>query len=333
MKLASEESEPGRLARGVEVRVRLLYHFCRLRFPLIQMSPARFQEHVERACDRARSQQQRTADASPLSWPAFLDVLNAPDLFLATGCLDGDSTAWAELFASRANRPDALLIDALRSRAARLYPRDSQRQEEAVREFWGFLLAGEREGATPILARYDGLRPLVPWLIRVFQNRHLSELRRGAPVLPLGHEEDSDFGVPAWQERPDQHWHEAFCAAVREWLTTCEPGDLLLLGLRVRYRMSQREVARLLGIHEGNVSRQTGRLRDQFVERIRVQMQSQGWTNDDLDGLILTEMESLLLEEPQLAAVRLAALLAARGRPVPEELAAGPGELEGEPGE
>jgi RNA polymerase sigma factor (sigma-70 family) len=304
-------------ASAVEVRVRLLYHFCRLRSPRARMSPARFQDHLLRAFERAQSQQ--PAD-TPLVWAAFLEGLNAPDLFLASACLDGDSAAWNELFAARASRPDALLIDALRSRAARLYPRDRQRQEQAVQEFWGFLLAGEREGASPVLARYDGLRPLVPWLIRVFQNRHLSELRRGEAVLALGNEDSSDFGVPAWTERPDQHWHEAFCAAVRDWLTTCDPGDLLLLGLRVRYRMSQREVAGVLGIHEGNVSRQTGRLRDQFVAHIRAQMQSQGWTNDDLDGLILTEMESLLLEEPRLAADRLAALLAARGRPVPDVL-------------
>jgi RNA polymerase sigma factor (sigma-70 family) len=299
------------------VRVRLLYHFCRLRSPLVRMSPARFREHLDRAYARACSQ--HPADAPP-AWAAFLESFNGPDLFLAGACLDGDTAGWNELFASRASRPDTLLIDALRSRAARLYPRDAHRQEEAVREFWGFLLAGERAGATPILARYDGLRPLIPWLIRVFHNRHLSELRKGEPVLPLGNDDSSDFGVPAWPDRPDQHWHEAFCAAVRDWLVGCEPGDLLLLGLRVRYRMSQREVARLLGIHEGNVSRQTGRLREVFVVAIREQMQSQGWTSDDLDGLILTEMESLLLEEPRLAADRLAAILAARGRPVPDEL-------------
>lgn len=295
------------------VRVRLLYHFCRLRVPLVRLSPARFRDHLDRAFTRAGSLQ-------PVTWPDFLLTVNAPDLFLAGACLDGDTAAWNELFASRATRPDTLLIDALRARATRLYPRDAHRQEEAVREFWGFLLAGERAGATPILARYDGLRPLIPWLIRVFHNRHLSELRKGDTVLPLGNDDNSDYGVPTWTERPEQHWHEAFCAAVRDWLTTCEPGDLLLLGLRVRYRMSQREVAKLLGIHEGNVSRQTGRLREVFVAAIREQMQSQGWTNDDLDGLILTEMESLLLEEPRLAADRLAALLAARGRPVPDEL-------------
>jgi len=279
------------------------------------MSAARFAEHLGRAHARASS-----LSGVALLWPTFLSSVDAPDLFLASACLDGDSLAWNELFAARANRPDVLLIDALRSRAARLYPRDPLQQEQAVQEFWGFLLAGEREDATPVLARFDGLRPLVPWLIRVFHNRHLSQLRQAGAASSLTEDDRGEIPIPALPVGPTEHWHEAFRAAVREWLATCEPNDLLLLGLRIRYRMSQREVARILGIHEGNVSRQTGRLRDQFLARIRAQMQSEGWTDDDLDGLILTEMESLLLEEPRLSGDRLARILAARGRTVPDQL-------------
>ena len=51
------------------------------------------------------------------------------------------------LFHARASRTDSLLIDALRMRAVRLFPRDAERQEEAVAEFWGYLLAGERDGS------------------------------------------------------------------------------------------------------------------------------------------------------------------------------------------
>ena len=85
----------------------------------------------------------------------------------------------------RSSRADCLLVDALRARAVRLYPRNQERQDSAVAEFWGYLLAGEKAGSLPILARYDGERPLVPWLIRVFQNKHISELRRGHTVQML----------------------------------------------------------------------------------------------------------------------------------------------------
>src|SRR5439155_27234290 len=126
----------------------------------------------------ARHQERAQAEGRTATWDEFVENLHALDWFLACACLEGIAAGWEALFASSASRTDALLVDALRSRAVRLFPRDPERQEEAVMEFWGYLLAGEREGAVPILARYDGQRPLVPWLIRVFQNRHLSEMRR-----------------------------------------------------------------------------------------------------------------------------------------------------------
>src|SRR5260370_35160037 len=69
-------------------------------------------------------------------------------------------------------------MDALRARAAGLYPRDEERQDTAVAAFWGHLCIAETEGSLPVMARFDGQRPLVPWLIRVFQNCHISQLRK-----------------------------------------------------------------------------------------------------------------------------------------------------------
>ena len=42
-----------------------------------------------------------------------------------------------------------------------------------------------------------------------------------------------------------------------------------------------------------------------------------GWTGDELGSFLFTEMESLLLDEPRLSADRLAALLAMRGKTLP----------------
>src|SRR5262249_23753988 len=94
-------------------------------------------------------------------------------------------------------------------------------------------------------------------------------------------------------------------------------GDMLILGLRMRYRMSQREVAGLLGIHEGNVSRQTTKLRDHCLEEIGKKMRELGWTGDDLDGFVNTEMANVLMDDPRLSADHLAAILAARGQKLP----------------
>jgi RNA polymerase sigma factor (sigma-70 family) len=293
------------------VHAALLYHFCRLRLAGLALSAEAFERHLKRAFELYRAK--RAKEGGTASGEDFLTNLHALDWFLACACLEGQAAAWEALFAARASRTDCLLVDALRARALRLYPRDPERQEQAVADFWGYLLAGEREGSLPILARYDGQRPLVPWLIRVFQNKHLSELRHGHGPQPLPDEElgDRDLPLPG---AGDERWLEEFRAAARDWLVELSDHEVLLLGLRLRYRLSQREVAALLGIHEGNVSRHTAKLRDHCLEQIGQRLRELGWTGDDLSGFVLKEMDSLILDEPRLSADRLAALLAARGK-------------------
>jgi RNA polymerase sigma factor (sigma-70 family) len=287
----------------------LLYHFCRLRLPVVPLPAVIFHKHLERAF--VLYQERCRQEGAEASWSDFLERLHLLDWFLACACLEGQARAWECLFASRASRSDTLLVDALRSRALRLYPRDRERQEEAVAEFWGYLLAGERPGSLPILARYDGQRPLVPWLIRVFQNRHLSQLRHRPEAVTLPDAEISELS-PADNEH--ERWYDEFRLAARAWLDGLSESEILILGLRLRYRLSQREVAHILGIHEGNVSRQTTRLRDHCLEQISQQLRQLGWMGEDLSGFVYKEMDGLLLEEPRLSADRLAALLAARGK-------------------
>jgi transposase len=81
--------------------------------------------------------------------------------------------------------------------------------------------------------------------------------------------------------------------------------------------MSQREVAHLLGVHEGTISRQTDKLRDHALEVIGERLAADGWTGDDLAGLIQTEMGGLLVDDTRLSADQLGRLLAARGKSLP----------------
>lgn len=299
----------------------LVYHFCRLQWPDLNLSPTAFEGHLFRCFELFRAKQ--NSEDKPVDWPGYLANFYAVDWYLCIACLEGQSKAWELLFAARANRSDSLFIDALRARAARLFPHNIERQEMAVTDFWGFLLAGDREGGVPVLARYDGQRPLIPWLIRVFYNKHLSDLRqsRGHKALP---EEDLDAPLAPLSQESDARWHEEFRHAAREWISSLKEEDALLLGLRLRYRLSQRQVAGLLGIHEGNVSRHTSRLRDECLQSIGRGLMELGWTGEDLSGLVLTEMDSLILEEPLLAADRLAALLAAKGKKLPGQEVANP---------
>ncbi len=296
-------------------RKALLYHFCRVQLPFLTLSAAAFEQHLQRCYDLYRAKQ--PARDSSDDWPSYLTHLYAIDWYLCCACLEGQSRAWETLFAARAGRGDFLLVDALRTRAMRLFPRDEEKQDNAVTDFWGYLLAGERPGSTPILARYDGQRPLIPWLIRVFQNKHISDLRHQKGVHSLPDDDLDARDLPTAPEG-EARWHEEFRVAARAWMEELSDNDLLLLGLRLRYRLSQRQVAQLLGIHEGNVSRQTTKLRDHCLEEIGQRLIELGWTGDDLAGLVRTEMDSLLMDEPRLSADRLAALLGKKGKSLPQ---------------
>lgn len=296
-------------AAGSEAQAVMLYHFCRLRMPAIALSLGGFQRRLHQAHER-HANQCRLKD-QPTTWKDFLENLHALDLFLACACLEHHKQAWEQLWTLRASRTDSVLVDSLRRRAIRLLPRNAERQEEAVLDFWGYLLAGEKEGSPPILARYDGQRPLAPWLIRVFQNKILSDLRRAQNLEPLPQDDvfERDHPLPASGE---DRWYHEFREAAREWLSGLSDQHMLLIGLRWRYKESQREVAKVLNIHEGNVTRRMTSLSEDFQSRVAGRLRELGWEGEenDLHNYIHKEMQSLLLDEPRLALDQLAALLA-----------------------
>jgi RNA polymerase sigma factor (sigma-70 family) len=301
------------LPPALQLRFTLLYHFCRLQMPAIALDQPLSQHHLQRTFDVFRSKPGVNG-----AWSYYLDNLYPLDWFLASACLEGYERAWDLLVASRAGRSDCLLVDALRARAARLYPRDEEKQDSAVNEFWGHLIIDEHPGSLPVLRRYDAQRPLVPWLIRVFQNWHISQLRRRAGIQALP-EDDLAMALPV--SAGDPRWHEAFCQAARECLVGLKDSELLILGLRLRYRLSQREVAALLGKHEGNLSRQTDQLREKCLDAISQRLLEQGWTGADLSEYVRTEMPNVLLDDPRLSVDHLAQLLSALGKNLPSAAA------------
>jgi hypothetical protein len=295
----------------------LLYHFCRLHLPAIALSAAAFRRHLDRSFELHRAHPGRDRPM-PLGRAEYVAQLHALDWYLVAACLEGNAAAWETLFALRTGRSDSLLVDALRSRAVRLFPRNEERQESSVAEFWSDLIAPPAADRLPVLGRYDGLRPLAPWLLVVFWNLHVrkSKADRHRVGLP-----DDDLSPPA-PARQSTRWHEDFCAAAGEWIGTLNDRERLILGLRLRYRLDQREVARLLGIHEGNVSKATTQLGEKAKDQILTHLYAHGWTGerDELHEFILTEMDSVLLDDPRLSADQLARLLAGKGRALPPDL-------------
>ena len=86
----------------------------------------------------------------------------------------------------------------------------------------------------------------------------------------------------------------------------------LLLGLRWRYRLSQREIAEMMKVHEGTISRQISALRDDALVCVGQELERGGWTGEDLQGFVLSEMASVLLDEPKLSAAALGRLMKTR---------------------
>ncbi len=283
----------------VDPRLPLLYHYCRIQRPKLILSYQQFTTHLQRMYERARQLQPN------LHWNHFLEQWPPLGGFLAAACLEKIDAAWEQLFCARVGQADRLLLDALRSRAARLYPRQDYEQETVISDFWAQLLVPPTEGSLPILARYDGLRPLVPWLLRVFQNRNISRLRSPSEHhASLGEEDYLES-----EEQLDSHastvWHEAFCDAARAWLHSLTDQELVILGLRWRYQLSQRQIAQLLKVHEGTLSRQLDKLRERCLTEIQQQLEQQGWSENDIQGYILQEMATVLTEESRLSLASL----------------------------
>lgn len=291
----------------VDPRVPLLYHYCRIQRPRLVLDYSQFTQHVERMFERARHMQ------PDLEWNHFLSQWQVLDSFLVAACMEKLEPAWEQLFCAKVGRADRMLLDALRSRAARLYPRQEYEQEAVVNDFWGQLLVPANEGSLSILACYDGLRPLVPWLLRVFQNRNISHMRSPAQrATSLG--EDDKMESPIQPEmQTSSIWHELFRDAARSWLSTVTDHEMVLLGLRWRYQLSQREAAQLMKVHEGTLSRQMDKLRERCVTEIQSQLETQGWTGDDIQGYILSEMAGILLDDSRLSIASLSKKLKQMG--------------------
>ena len=81
--------------------------------------------------------------------------------------------------------------------------------------------------------------------------------------------------------------------------------------------MSQREAAKLFALNEGTLTRRTDKLRDRALEHIGGRLVADGWSGDDLEGFVLTELGSLLTDDPRLSADHLGRLLAAKGKALP----------------
>ena len=140
-------------------------------------------------------------------------------------------------------------------------------------------------------------------------------MRRHSHEQPLL--DDDHHALPVPETETDTRWRELFAVGVHDWLAERDDGELLLLGLRLRLHLSQRELAQLLQVHEGTISRRADQLSQRCLEYLGQRLATAGWAGDNVFDFVRTEMAGLLLDHPSLSVDHLAAILAQMGKAVP----------------
>ena len=171
-----EESErffffPFGITMTERLRIRLVYHFCRVQMPAVVLPFPTFEHHLQGAFGLFQVKQART-EATGQPGRAFSTI----------------STLWTGTFAvpawkgkagpgSICSPPGSAGTIACSSMPCAAEPcvcsRDPEQQEQAVEDFWGYLLAGEKPGSRPSWPVTTASVRSCRGCIRVFQEAHL----------------------------------------------------------------------------------------------------------------------------------------------------------------
>ena len=207
----------------------------------------------------------------PAELERYVASLHLTDLALACACALGDDAAWECLM--REHRP------ALYRAADGIDPSGGARDlaDALWAELWG--LKG-RDGDRPSLFRYfHGRSSLDTWMRAVLSQRYVDRLRAARRLEPLPddaspsalHAPSASGGASA----PDRRRFAALMqGAMAAAVAALGPRDRLRLGCYYAQDMTLAQIGRLLGEHEGTVSRHLTRtrrtLRDAVEHELRV---------------------------------------------------------------
>jgi RNA polymerase sigma-70 factor (ECF subfamily) len=222
-----------------------LWETARAAWPNVSVARERFAAFVgERAADATR--------------------LRAADLYLACGCLDGDSAAL---------RAFAALLDEVGRKLRRLARNDEALADAKQVVQQNLLARGER---SPALAEYSGRGELGGWL-RISLGRELVRLgKRNEREAPLDTGEAALVAHAA--DDPETaylkaHYRLEFKAAFAAALTALSDSEQRVLRYSTVERLSIDEIARLEGVHRSTAGRDVARARAHLAERTRAALQ------------------------------------------------------------
>jgi RNA polymerase sigma-70 factor, ECF subfamily len=197
----------------------------------------------------------------------YLSSLRLEDLALACACAEGNDAAWdhfmLEYRPTLYKAADALdpsggareLADSLYADLYGLRPRDDTRRS--------------------LFAYFHGRSSLATWLRAVLAQRHVDQIRATRRFEPLPEDESQH---PARDDPPSDPERSRYLSAIRRAfgraMARLRPRDRLRLSCYYGPGLTLKEIGRLLGEHEGTVSRHLAGTRRALREDISRELES-----------------------------------------------------------
>lgn len=220
----------------------------------------------------------------------LVNKLYARDLYLACGCVYESERAWQVLD----NAFRKFIHDLVR-----FYYRDCRDSEEVADSVLVSLFLPDRSGH-PRIASYEGRSSLATWLRVIVGNRAINDRPNGKTAsLPNTFLDVADPGALARLEltlRAERYrlvLRDALQCAFRD-LT---PRERLMLLWRYEEGLPLGQIARVLGIHQSNVTRQLIRLQTRLRENVVAILSSKHYLSDSAIQECLVD----IVENPQYA--------------------------------
>ena len=219
----------------------------------------------------------------------FAKKLHLRDLYLTCGCVQGCETAWQTLDI----RYRKFVID-----LARFCYRQGADNEEIADAVLVSLCLPDRSGRRRI-ASYDGRSSLATWLRVIVVNRAINQQNEQRIVS-----EESSAEVPDARALADVEsslyagrYHKALEDSLTEALRGLTERDRLMLLWRYEENMPLGKMAKLLGIHQSNVTRQLVHLQTRLRQAIVCALSE----HHNLSPSAIAECLSDTVDNPQLS--------------------------------
>ena len=199
------------------------------------------------------------------------ETLHLEDLALAVACADGVERAWDHFVLT--HRP-------ILYRAADAIDPTGGAREAADALYAELFGLREKDGRRQSLFRYyHGRSRLDTWLRAVLAQRHVDRIRAVRKLDPLP-EDDAPRPLTARPEAPDPE-SARFTSAIEQALSAAiaalEPRDRLRLRLYYAQNLKLAAIGKMLGEHEGTVSRHLTRTRAEIRESVDRTLRERGF--------------------------------------------------------